>query len=354
MPTARKLPSGSWRCQVVDHYEYKDGKKRPVRVSFTCSDSSKYGKTECERQALEYLRTKKGQAVSQTVHDAIRKYIDAKAGVLSPSTVAAYESYLRNGAFAPIADKNIRALRQSDVQAWVSWFARAHSAKYTKNVVRLLMPALKMAGGRDYDVTLPRIVKPDVYTPTDAELKQLLAHIADKPELLAAVLLAAFGSMRRSEICALTGEDFDGNRVRINKAIVRDKYGHWVTKSTKTTESDRIVVLPAFAVDLIAPHPGRIVSCNPDALSNRFNRAVRFAHIDHKFSIHALRHYYVSIAHALQVPDAYIMKSGGWRTDNVMKRNYLSTLSDVESREQEKLNNHFKNLVLTKVHTTAI
>ena len=62
------------------------------------------------------------------------------------------------------------------------------------------------------------------------------------------------------------------------------------------------------------------------------------------FSIHALRHYYVSIAHVLGIPDAYVMKMGGWQTDYVMKRNYRSTLTDVEKKEQAKLNKHFAKI----------
>lgn len=353
MPTARKLPSGSWRCQVVDHYEYRNGKKVPVRVSFTCEDPSKYGKEECERQAAEYRRTKRGFVSDLTVYDAVRKYIDSKTGVLSPSTISAYEKYLSN-AFTPIETQNIRKLKESDVQLWVSRFAKTHSPKYTKNVYMLFAPAVKQAGGKEYNITLPRNKKPRVYTPTDAEVKQLIDYIMDKPVLLSAVILAAFGSLRRSEICALRGEDFDGCKVTINKAIVRNKDGAWVEKGTKTDESERVVFLPSFCVDLINPHPGRIVPLNPDALSNRFNRAVRFARLENSFSLHSLRHYYVSIAHALSIPDAYIMKTGGWSTDNVMKRHYLSVLPDVEIKQKRKLDNHFKGLVLTKMHTNAI
>ena len=38
------------------------------------------------------------------------------------------------------------------------------------------------------------------------------------------------------------------------------------------------------------------------------------------------------------------MKMGGWQTDYVMKRNYRSTLTDVEKKEQAKLNKHFAGM----------
>ena len=342
---AVKLPSGSYRVQVIDHYEYKNGKKVPVRVSFTHKS-----KKEALRRAAEFEATREGLTSALTVHDAIKRYIATKTAVLSPSTVTAYNSYLNNGIYAPIEAADVRYLKEQDVQLWVSWVSSRKSAKYTKNVYMLFAAAVKMCGGRDYNTLLPRIKKPEVYTPTDAELVALLDYIHDKKELFAAVMLAAFGSMRRSEICALTGEDFSGNKVRVNKAMVKETSGAWVIKGTKTSGSERAVVLPSFVVELIAPAHGRIVNCNPDALSNRFNRAVRFAKIPNRFTFHSLRHYYVSISHALQISEAYTMKVGGWATDSVMKRNYRSVLTDVEQREQNKLHAHFEEIAHEIAH----
>ena len=63
MPTAKKLPSGSWRCQVFSHYEYvkqNDGtiKKKRVYESFTCDDPSKQGKKKAEAMAAEFSMNK--------------------------------------------------------------------------------------------------------------------------------------------------------------------------------------------------------------------------------------------------------------------------------------------------------
>ena len=71
------------------------------------------------------------------------------------------------------------------------------------------------------------------------------------------------------------------------------------------------------------------------------------------FTLHSLRHYYVSIAHVLGIPDAYVMKMGGWKTDHVMKRVYRTTLSDVEKQEQEKINAHFSELMQPKCNQKA-
>lgn len=342
MPKARKLPSGSWNCKVFSHYEYKDGKKIMIKKSFTVDDPTPAGKRECERLASVWATQKKSGPWNMDTFTAIRKYIDIKRGVLSPSTVSAYESYLKNGAFDGIGAVMVSKLTRPAVQGWVSDLARQRSPKYVKNIYALFTSGVKMAGGPSFDITLPRPKPKEIYTPTDAEISALIEYCRQpgKEELLAAVLLSAFGSMRRSEICALQPSDIRGNVVTVNKGMVRDAGGKWTIKQPKTADSVRQVVVPSYVLDLIHTGGPRIVNCNPDALTSRFKRAIKYSGMPNTFSIHALRHYYVSAAHALNIADAYTMKMGGWRTDHVMKRHYRTTLSDVEKREQEKLNAH--------------
>ena len=58
--------------------------------------------------------------------------------------------------------------------------------------------------------------------------------------------------------------------------------------------------------------------------------------------MHDLRHYSASILHAIGIPDQYIMARGGWKTDNVMKRVYRDTLSDVEKEMNQKAVDYFE------------
>lgn len=50
--------------------------------------------------------------------------------------------------------------------------------------------------------------------------------------------------MRRSEICALTLDDIEGDALHIRKAIVLNENNEWVIKTTKTTEGTRDIVIP--------------------------------------------------------------------------------------------------------------
>ena len=63
MATAKKLPSGSWRCQVFSHFEeipQPDGtiKKTRIYKSFTCDVKGPKGKRMCEKMAAEWAEEK--------------------------------------------------------------------------------------------------------------------------------------------------------------------------------------------------------------------------------------------------------------------------------------------------------
>lgn len=45
-----------------------------------------------------------------------------------------------------------------------------------------------------------------------------------------AVYLAAFGTLRRSEVCALTADDVNGNIISVNKVLVDKGANEWVLK----------------------------------------------------------------------------------------------------------------------------
>lgn len=334
-----------WRCLVFSHYEYEDGKKIRKYKSFTADT-----KKEAERQAAAWEYKQSHAAENLKVRDAIEQYITIKEGVLSSSTVDAYRAYVDSGKYSEIDHIKITDLDQVTLQAWITKLAKKYKAKYIENIYALFSGAMHMARLDLTPIapTLPQADAPEIYVPYDAELKDLFEYL-DKPkkyELRVACLLAAFGSLRRSEICALLPSDFEGNTVRISKAMIRNGRGGWKIKNhAKNDTSNRTIVLPQKVVDSIDLTRERIIDTNPDALTNRFRRAVIYAGMDSSFTLHSLRHYYASIAHALGIPDEYIMKMGGWKTDYVMKRNYRTTLSDMEKKEQDKLEKHFDDFL---------
>lgn len=344
MPKAKKLPSGSWNCRVFSHYEFRpDGTKKRIYESFTVSDKSRAGKAMCEQQAAMWLYKRDERKKNLSVYEAVRSYIDSKNRVLSPSTIAHYDQYLKIY-FSKIDTIPMSELSKTDVQIWVNGLSgKGLAPKTIRNVFGLFSATAELYGAGPFKITLPAKKRARLHTPTDDEMKSFLEHISDREDLRTAVMLAAFGSLRRSEVCALTSDDVTETGVMVTKAMVKDKDGFWETRQPKTDGSYRLAHLPDFLIKELNQKKGRLVPITPDQLSHRFNRAVASSGLEH-FRFHDLRHYYVSISHALGVPDAYIMENGGWKTDYVMNHVYRDALSDRTAGENSKVMGHFESM----------
>ncbi len=333
---AKKLPSGSWRCRVFDHYEYTpEGHRKQITKSFTAPT-----KREAEKRAAEWLYGKRLPSSSLIVQQAVKQYIDAKENVLSPSTIRAYRSMERT-AFLPIGHLELSALTSTRVQKWVNQLAQTDTPKTVRNKFALLGAAYEMFVGERLDVTLPAKVRPDLHTPSTEDVKKLIAFLEAKPSrepLLIAVMLAAFCSLRRGEICALTSEDIHDGSIYVSRSMVETPNHSVTTKQPKTYSGYRAVRCPDALLRRLEGKDGRIVPLTPNALTDRFRRAVSacFGQPNY-FRLHDLRHYYVSFAHAMGVPDVYIRETGGWKTDHVMRRVYLDTLEDEKRKQADKL-----------------
>ena len=92
MAVAKKLPSGSWRCQVYSHTEeipQPDGtvKKKRIYESFTNDDPTTRGKRQCEKQAADWAANKehylKKNNLNLTFRQAIDKYINFRDSILA-------------------------------------------------------------------------------------------------------------------------------------------------------------------------------------------------------------------------------------------------------------------------------
>ncbi len=333
MAKARELPSGAWRVEV---FLQRDASGKRIRKSFTAPTPE-----EAEYAALEWKLGKcKDSPEDITVYNAVSRYIDTKRGVLSPSTTRIYEGTLKNYFSGTFGSTKLDKLTSTITQIWISDLSRTLSPKTVRNAHALLTATLDMfAPDLRLKTTLPAKKKPDLYTPSDEDIKKLLAHIEGK-ELELAVLLAAFGPMRRGEICALTSDDIRGNVVNVNKSMVQGPDGLWHIKQPKTYGSYRKIEYPEFVIEKLKGINGRIINATPEHITSRFCRAIRFAKLPH-FRFHDLRHYSASIMHAIGVPDQYIMQRGGWQSDNIMKSVYRNVINEESAKQNSKIIGHF-------------
>lgn len=345
MATAKKLPSGNYRCRV--YLGKIDGKD--VYKSFTAPT-----KKEAEFNANQFLiksnKNKIRRSNEYTFADALENYINLKETVLSPSTIRGYKSLKRNfiEKFPKFSNMKICDITQEDIQKVISTLAKEKSPKTVKNYHGIISAIL----GEEMIIktTMPQKIIPDLYIPSDDDIKLLIKSV-ENSELEIPVLLGAFCMMRRGEICGLSIDDVDfkTNTIHIHHSLVIDDDKNWKLKAPKNSTSDRFVDAPEFVINKIK-EKGYITKLSPDNISSNFSRTLKRNNIPH-FRFHDLRHYSASIRHALNIPDAYIMAEGGWKSDAILKSVYRHAMKDKKNEMQERAKSHFSKIYDTKYDT---
>lgn len=329
-------------------------KKKNVRYTYNYYDETGKRRTKTFRaptkakarllaQQWEDANLDNGKPVI-SVSEALQRYLDAKRGVLSPSTLRSYEGMQKNH-FDDLNNVSIRRLTNDKVQAWVSRLTLSGlSAKTVKNAYGLLGAAVAMQDDSiRLRVQLPQLAKFENYCPSDEDIAALIAQIQrdGDGELLRAVLLAAFGPCRRSEVCALTSEDINGTVITINKALVKNPDGRWVLKLPKTKDSTRKIVYPQFVIDQCKGIEGPLIQHTPDYIGDKFRKTLKKVNVPY-FRFHDLRHYGASIMMYLGISQKTIESRGGWSTNSpVLKRIYQNQIDAEMQKETNKVLKHF-------------
>lgn len=312
-----KLPSGSYRIRKM----YKG-------EMYTVVTDYKPTQKEAMKLMAEELDKIKSSAPKMSFEESANQYISIKENVLSPSTIANYKGILRN-----ISDKfklkNINDISGIDIQKEINLYSSNRSPKTVRNAHGFISAVFGMFRPElNISTTLPQKMKNDDYIPSDDDVKRILAR-AKGTRYEIPLILATFG-LRRSEICALTIDDLNGNILTINKAMVVNSDGKFVIKSTKTTAGTRKIYIPDYLANLIR-EGGEIYSNSPNQIYENLCKYQDELGIPH-FRLHSLRHYYASMSHSLGIPDSYIMESGGWKSDTTLKTVYRHAM---ESKKQE-------------------
>lgn len=341
MAKAKKLPSGNWRCQIR-----KKINGQIVSKSFTAET-----RKEAERQALLW-EAQETYNPSMPLREAYKRYIQSKENVLSPGTVREYLLKV-DRELQTIMDVPIDKLTREQIQIAINQEAATHSPKTVANIHGMLSSVLKMFRPEFIlNTKLPQKRKVPMYIPTDEDVNHIIQ--ATKGTFMeVAILLAAFGPMRRGELCAITKKDIIGNTVTVNKAYIQDKNKEWVIKPPKNYSSNRTIVYPRFVIDVLEKAQDPIIPINPDALTKRFARILKKNNIPY-FKFHALRHYNVSICKAMNIPDEYIMARGGWSTNYTMNNVYSHILNDVQDKITTQILDHFDSVNAHKLLTEEI
>lgn len=345
IPEPKKLPSGSWRIQIQvngQKYSITDKDKKIVK----------------QRAKEIYAGKKVEKIVPKTICEAMEEQISMKSDVLSPSTILGYTRY-KNNYLQSIMGINITKLTQEDVQLAVNAdVKKGLSPKTIRNAHGFLSSILNFYRP-DFHLhtVLPQKRPYQVHIPEEDEMQQIwLASKGSVYEL--PILLGCWLGLRMSEIRGLKFTDVDGDRIHIQRALVRGastiegRKTENREKLTKSYSGDRWIKLPQMILDLIEKQPHRseyICPLSENAIYKNYKKFCEKAGVE-PTRFHDLRHFEASEAHSIGIPDAYQIKRLGHKTDNMLKTTYRHTLQKKEDPFADKINQQMESLFHTEVH----
>ena len=338
---ATKLPSGNWRVRIEIG---KDERGRRLWKSFTGPDKSIVELAAAKFQVDH--RWKENSIDKSAFGEKANVFISSRSAVLSPSTIRMYKSSLKmlNAKMPWFCNKKAYAITTSDTQSVVDALVRCGlKPKTVRNYYAFITDVLNFCKVRLDPPILPQKVRPDYVIPDEMIIQKLLQK-ATGTELEIPIMLAAFGPLRRGEICALTMNDISGNVIHVSKDVVRASSGEWIVKPPKTFSSDRYIEMPEFVIARIH-EVGVIVrdGLNPDGLSHSFKRFLKKNDFP-AFRFHDLRHFCCSYLHSQNVPDIYIMQRSGHSTTAVLRQVYTHTLQNQSKLVNMKINDEFAKM----------
>ena len=322
---AVKKPNGKWMVQFR-----LNGKTKAV--------------TAPTKKEAEYLARKmqfEGKQVEPvTVGNMIRKYIDSRDGILSPSTIAGYEKILRNLSIVntPVQKLDYQGFVNS-LSKTVTRRGKTTSPKSIANICGLIEASAKYAG-----ITLTaKRPAPRKQVVTLLEPDEIFRLVRGS-DIELPVLLAMWLSLSMSEIRGLTVDSVNGEYLTVKGAVV-DIDGLPVYKeANKAFDRTRTLRIPPMILNLIhqtdawKAGKGYLVPMTGQTIYKHWRR------LQNVMTFHQLRHLNASIMMALGVPDTYAMERGGWSSRQTLNRVYQHTLAGRISEYDDRIDAFFSQL----------
>ena len=285
---------------------------------------------------------KKPKAV--TLETAIDNYINSRRNVLSPSTLAGYNTVKKNR-FKSVMHKPISEV--SDWQQVINEEALECSPKTLKNAWGLISPALKNAGLTLPKVTLPQVAPKEPVYLSPEQIKTFVAALKGTSVEIAALL--GLHSLRRSEIAALDWSNVDLKKrtIKVAGAVVPGENWTLVEKPTnKNRTSTRTIpiMIPELydALKAVKDKTGKVVTCYISTVYERVNKVCEDNGLP-KLGVHGLRHSFASLAYHVRMSEQAAMQIGGW-SDYATMRKIYTHLSAQDVKQAENAMSDFYGL----------
>ena len=324
-----RLPSGSYRARVlIGNNKYK---------TFSGKD-----KKDVQLRAAEFeaglLSVSENAYDSMTLGEAMKKYIDSKSSILSPSTVKGYVS-ISEHCVLDLQKTKLKDITPERIQIAINdETAQGRGAKTCKNVHCFISAVLKMyKPDLHLNTRLPQRVKNEISIPQEEEIKKLVEYFKGT-NMEVPFMLGAFCGMRASEITGLVWKNVDlkNNRIRICQAYVRGNDGY-VMKGAKSVAGERSIKLFPFVKTALMEH-----------LHKRLTKALVELSLPH-YRFHDLRHYCVSAMLSQNVPKNYIIDFVGHADGTMIDRVYGHIMQNKKDSVEDVMEEYFEKSVMKSV-----
>ncbi len=347
MASAKKLPSGAWRCKPEIRVNGKKISKSftvsPKEFSGSAKEASRKAKAQAELLArawqLEHEATKFS---GKTVGEAMNSYISTRSNVLSDTTYIGYMSEMRS--LKKMHDVYVQDVDSEMIQSLINELEPKLAPKSIQNRIRFLTLCLRFAGNeKRFNIRLPRIPKRDCKTPDHEDVSFLL----DKTQgiMKTIICIAAFGGLRQGEISSLKEKDIirDMSMIYVHSDMIKSKEGGYMYKDhAKTPDSTRTVHLPKEIIEMIPikdDPESYVIGVRPNCISKRFKHLKKKYGLQYNF--HDLRHYATSMRSDLGLSEKYIKRQLGWSGSSKMFKDVYDNPLNSEVVKFRKITNDF-------------
>lgn len=199
-----------------------------------------------------------------------------------PSTAEQVESYFRLHLYPTLGGRQLRSLRPSDVQAWVSDRSTVLAAGSVEVVFRHFASAMKAAEhdriiGRSpcERIKLPKKAPAEVVPPTVEQVAAIAEAMQERYR--AAVVLAAGAGLRLGEVFGVQVDrvDFLRRQVTVDQQLLTPSNGPAVLGPPKTSSSVRTVPVADVVVQELARHVERFPPVGGYVFTTEMDNPVR-------------------------------------------------------------------------------
>ncbi|MGL5434642.1 MAG: site-specific integrase [Lachnospiraceae bacterium] len=252
MPIFKDEQRGTWYVKTY-YTDWTGERKQKLKRGFPRQKDAK----DWERTFLEQQQgdpTMSFQALHNLYMEDIKRQLKA-------TTVSSREHRSRNHILPYFKDKRVNEINSADIRIWQGiilgkGFKPTYQKTLNEQLSMILNFAKKYYGLKTNPCTVPKMIgrsksgRMDFWTQSDFNI---FIPTVKKPETRLAFYILFYTGLRFGEMMAInpnTDIDLEGGTVTISKTHYREKRQDIVT-TPKTENSNRVVTLPAFLVDMI-------------------------------------------------------------------------------------------------------